>query len=107
MLQITVLLIHWLAASLVPIVLAAPADVLKRASPGPPGAVGSLRGSEALLGPGGEPVNQASSAIVSNYNEVPGQKASANTGLYLDFTKTQNPQPIRESLGGTDPGPST
>lgn len=73
---------------------------------GPPGASGSLTGTEALLGPDGNPVDTSDSAIVSNYELVPGQTEDSDFGLYLDFTATQNPQPIRGTHGGTDPGPS-
>lgn len=74
-------------------------------SVGPTGATGSPYGSETLLGNGGSTQNIADSAIVSNYELVPGQQANANEGLYLDFTKTPSPQPIRGSNGYTDAGP--
>ncbi len=85
-------------------VIAAP--VVPRDSPGPPGASGSLTGTESLLGPDGNPVDTADSAIVSDYQLVPGQTEESDYGLYLDFTDTPNPQPIRGTYGGTDPGPS-
>ncbi|KAI9735854.1 MAG: hypothetical protein M1834_001319 [Cirrosporium novae-zelandiae] len=72
---------------------------------GPPSATGSLYGSEALLGDDGAGIDTADSAIVSNYDEAPGQKDDADLGLYLDFTKLSNPQPLRGSKGATDPGP--
>ena len=72
---------------------------------GPAGATGSLYGPETLLGDDGSMQNTADSAIVSDYELVPGQQANANEGLYLDFTKTPNPQPIRGSNGYTDAGP--
>ena len=72
---------------------------------GPPGASGSPYGSEDFLGPNGNPVNPADSAIVTDYQLVPGQTADADLGLYLDLEVAENPQPIRGSLGGVDPGP--
>jgi hypothetical protein len=71
----------------------------------PPGASGSLTGTEALLGPDGNPVNNADTTIITNFELVPGQTEESDYGLYLDFTKTSNPQPIRGPFGGTDPGP--
>lgn len=41
------------------------------------------------------------------YSLVPGQTDSAVIGAFLDFNNVQNPQPIRGSKGGTDPGPRT
>ncbi|TVY60884.1 Oxalate decarboxylase OxdC [Lachnellula suecica] len=38
---------------------------------------------------------------------VPGQTDSAVVGAYLDFNNAENPQPIRGTKGGTDPGPRT
>ncbi len=72
---------------------------------GPPGSSGSVYGTEEFLGPNGNPVDPADSAIVTNYKLVPGQTADADLGLYLDLAETENPQPIRGSTGGTDPGP--
>lgn len=74
-------------------------------SVGPAGAAGSLYDSDALLGNDGSTPDTADSAIVSDYELVPGQKADAKIGLYLDFSKTANPQPIRGSNGYTDAGP--
>ena len=82
------------------------APVVPRDSPGPPGASGSLTGTEALLGPDGNPVDASDSAIVSDYQLVPGQTEESDYGLYLDFTDTPNPQPIRGTYGATDAGPS-
>lgn len=72
---------------------------------GPAGATGSPYGPDALLGNDGSTPDTADSAIVSNYELVPGQRADADIGLYLDFSKTPNPQPIRGSNGYTDAGP--
>jgi len=42
------------------------------------------------------------------YELVPGQTDSANIGAYLDFNNVKtDPQPIRGTKGGTDPGPRT
>ena len=73
---------------------------------GPVGAVGSVYGSESLLGQDGNPVDQADTTTVSDFSLVPGQEANADLGLYLDFTNSPNPQPIRGDNGATDPGPS-
>ena len=74
---------------------------------GPPGASGSLYGPEAFLGADGNPVSPTDSAVVptSSYDLVAGQSADTDYGFYLDFDSTANPQPIRGSQGGTDPGP--
>lgn len=39
------------------------------------------------------------------YKLAPSQKDKADIGQYLDFEKVNNPQPIRATSGGTDPGP--
>ena len=72
---------------------------------GPPGASGSVYGTEELLGADGNPVDPADSAIVTKYDLVPGQTADADLGLYLNLEEAKNPQPIRGTTGGTDPGP--
>ncbi|KAK7542180.1 oxalate decarboxylase [Phyllosticta citribraziliensis] len=67
-----------------------------------------LRGSEELLGY--NPTNvlsQENTNDVGDYELLPGQKEDANIGEYLDFSNVDNPQPIRGSKGGTDPGPRT
>ncbi|KAK7522293.1 putative oxalate decarboxylase [Phyllosticta citriasiana] len=67
-----------------------------------------LRGSEELLGY--NPTNvlsQEKTDDVGDYQLLPGQKEDANIGEYLDFSNVENPQPIRGSKGGTDPGPRT
>lgn len=84
---------------------ALPVDIPEGQSPGPPGYSGSVYGSPSFAGPDGNPVDTADSAIVSNYQLVPGQQANADLGVYLDLNQVQNPQPIRRSNGGTDPGP--
>lgn len=68
----------------------------------PPG----LRGSQSLLGNTGQTVDTSDSALVEDYDLAPGQEADPDLGFYFDFTKLENPQPIRGSKGGTDPGPS-
>lgn len=98
-------------ATLVPTTAAAPTGAALPLSiptgqaAGPPGSSGEVYGSEDFLGPDGNPVNPADSAIVANYDLVPGQNADANLGLYIDLEEAENPQPIRGSDGGTDPGP--
>lgn len=72
---------------------------------GPPGATGSIYGSETLLGNDGNPVDPSDSAVVIDFKIVPGQEADADVGLYLDFNETPNPQPLRGLNGATDPGP--
>ena len=103
----------YLIATFVPAIAAAPTGAaLPLSIPtgqaiGPPGSSGSVYGSEEFLGPNGNPVDPADSAIVTNYDLVPGQTADADLGLYLDLEEAKNPQPIRGSTGGTDPGPRT
>lgn len=64
-----------------------------------------LRGSEDLLG------YSASNTVVHQDTDptttelAPGQTEDANLGVYLDFSNVADPQPIRGSKGGTDPGP--
>ena len=100
-----------LVVTYVPTIIAAPTGAALPLSiptgqaAGPPGSSGQVYGSEAFLGPDGNAVNPADSAIVTNYDLVPGQTADANLGLYLDLEEAENPQPLRGSLGGTDPGP--
>lgn len=72
---------------------------------GPTGATSSPYGPDALLGNDGSTQDTADSAIVSDYKQVPGQRADADIGLYLDFSKTPNPQPIRGNNGNSDAGP--
>jgi hypothetical protein len=66
-----------------------------------------LRGTEALLGysPGNKLTTENTNAI--SYQLAPGQTDDANLGTYLDFENNPNPQPIRGSKGGSDPGPRT
>lgn len=100
-----------LIATFVPAIAAAPTGAaLPPSTPtgqaiGPPGSSGSAYGSEEFLGPDGNPVDAADSAIVTDYDLVPGQTANADLGLYLNLEEAKNPQPIRGSTGGTDPGP--
>ena len=72
----------------------------------PPTATGNIYGTEALLGNDGNPVE--GSAIVENYELVPGQLKDPVEGLELDFNLVDKPQPLRGSTGrsgATDPGP--
>jgi hypothetical protein len=60
-----------------------------------------------LLGfnPANGVINQDTDAV--SFVLVPGQTDTATIGPSLDFTTSENPQPIRGSKGGTDPGPRT
>ena len=72
----------------------------------PPSATGSVYGTEALLGYDGNPVQ--GSAIVDDYQLVPGQLENPTEGLELDFELVEKPEPIRGTTGrsgATDPGP--
>ncbi|KAL4904302.1 hypothetical protein BDW74DRAFT_29150 [Aspergillus multicolor] len=64
-----------------------------------------LHGSKELLGysPNNKLTEQTTENIV--YTLATGQKEDADLGVYLDFTNVENPQPIRGTKGGTDPGP--
>ncbi|RDW59490.1 putative oxalate decarboxylase oxdC [Coleophoma cylindrospora] len=42
-----------------------------------------------------------------DYELAAGQTDAATVGAYLDFNNVKNPQPIRGTKGGTDPGPRT
>ncbi len=92
-------------ASTAPTGAALPLSIPTGQAAGPPGGYGDVYGSEEFLGPDGNPVNPADSAIVTNYDLVPGQTADPDLGLYLNLEEAKNPQPIRGSNGGTDPGP--
>jgi hypothetical protein len=50
-------------------------------------------------------VNQDTDKI--SFKLVPGQTDAATIGASLNFNDVENPQPIRGSKGGTDPGPQT
>jgi hypothetical protein len=77
--------------------------------PGPPGASGSLRGTESLLGfDSSNSVPKTPSTVIppSDFELAPGQSEDADLGLYLDLTNVKNPQSIRGgTTGPTDPGP--
>ena len=94
----------WFAASQLVAANAAPV-VNKRRSSGP---TSPESGSPDFLGPDGNRAAPDSSAVLpkSSYELVAGQDVDGETGLYLDFTSTPNPQPIRGSRGGQDSGPS-
>ena len=93
------------AIAAAPVGAALPLSIPTGQAIGPPGSSGSAYGSEAFLGPNGNPVDPKDSAMVTNYDLVPGQTADADLGLYLDLQEAKNPQPIRGSRGGTDSGP--
>src|SRR5258708_6549697 len=65
------------------------------------------RSLNTLLGysPSNTIVNENTNNI--QYSLAPGKTADANIGAYLDFENIANPQPIRGTKGGTDPGPRT
>ena len=72
----------------------------------PPSATGSVYGTEILLGDDGNPVE--GSAVVQDYQLVPGQLDDPTDGIELDFSLVDKPQPIRGTSGqsgATDPGP--
>ncbi|KAK7720204.1 hypothetical protein SLS57_005612 [Botryosphaeria dothidea] len=68
-------------------------------------AVDPLRGSPDLQGY--NPSNILTDEDTTNvqYELAPGQSDDADLGTYLDFSNIENPQPIRGTKGGTDPGP--
>ena len=94
----------WFTASQLVAVNAAPV-ANKRQSSGP---TSPESGSLDFLGPDGNKAPSQFGATLpkSSYELVAGQDADGDTGLYLDFTSTPNPQPIRGSRGGQDAGPS-
>jgi len=63
--------------------------------------------SQSLLGynPANGVINEDTDNI--QFSLVPGQTDAATVGASLDFSTVENPQPIRGSKGGTDPGPRT
>jgi len=63
---------------------------------------------ESLLGYSPENIVDNQNTDDFPYELVPGQTDSANIGAYLDFNSVKtDPQPIRGTKGGTDPGPQT
>lgn len=64
-----------------------------------------LRGGSGLIGysPSNTISNENTETI--SYQLAPSQTDDADIGAILDFSTVNNPQPIRGSLGGTDPGP--
>lgn len=119
MIQVFRLFSACVAAGLLPTVLSAPApQMIYGENQGPVGGVptsvptvtsptGSLYGSEALLGGNAapSPISGGDSAIVSDFPLVNGQEADDKLGLYLDFNSVEDPQPLRGTVGQTDPGP--
>lgn len=75
---------------------------------GPVGHSGQIYPTNSVLGPVNSlnPASAVSTGIVGPYTLVPNQDANPTLGLILDFTNTENPQPIRGDAGGDDPGPS-
>ena len=76
---------------------------------GPPGGSGQLRGSANLGGyTSSEQVSTPDTQVPSSeYQLAPGQALDSDTGVYLDFSDIENPQPIRgtPTNSPTDPGP--
>ncbi|KAL0263220.1 hypothetical protein SLS55_002198 [Diplodia seriata] len=64
-----------------------------------------LRGSPALQGYNPSNILTDEDTTDVQYELAPGQTDDADLGTYLDFSDIENPQPIRGSKGGTDPGP--
>ncbi|KAE8155228.1 RmlC-like cupin domain-containing protein [Aspergillus avenaceus] len=64
-----------------------------------------LRGSEDLLGYSPDNKLSEHSTEEVKYTLLPAQKEDPKIGSYLDFEHADNPQPIRGSLGASDPGP--
>lgn len=64
-----------------------------------------LRGGPGLIGY--SPTNTISNEDTEtiSYQLAPGQTDAADLGVILNFEDIDNPQPIRGSAGGTDPGP--
>lgn len=92
-----------LSLAILPLANGAPAAVSSASassSPNPP-----LRGSEDLLGYSPSNVLTTENTDDVPYQPVEGQNLDAIDGFYLDFESVENPQPIRGSKGGTDPGP--
>lgn len=66
----------------------------------------SLRGPSDLLGYfSSEVLTDEDTDDVGPYTLEPGQLEDSKIGSYVDFSNNPNPQPIRGSKGGTDPGP--
>ncbi|KAF2085962.1 putative oxalate decarboxylase [Saccharata proteae CBS 121410] len=84
------------------LLLLAAARVAHTAPAGNPG----LRGSESLLGYDASNVlSTENTADVGPVDLTTTQTEDADIGAYIDFSNDANPQPIRGSKGGTDPGP--
>lgn len=64
-----------------------------------------LRGSESLVGYSSTEDLASGTKPDLQYSLLPGQTEDPKIGTYLDFQKVENPQPIRGSAGGDDPGP--
>ncbi|OKL58566.1 hypothetical protein UA08_06062 [Talaromyces atroroseus] len=64
-----------------------------------------LRGGPRLIGYSPTNTVPVDNTETISFQYAPGQTANPDIGLYLDFEKVENPQPIRGDTGGTDPGP--
>ncbi|OJJ31397.1 hypothetical protein ASPWEDRAFT_141622 [Aspergillus wentii DTO 134E9] len=92
-------LLQALSLLLIPSVYGAPAS---RSNEGNP----PLRGPQSLIGYSeSNTITDKSTDEGIKYTLVPGQKDDADDGIYFDFETADNPQLIRGSTGGTDPGP--
>ncbi|PQE21671.1 oxalate decarboxylase protein [Rutstroemia sp. NJR-2017a WRK4] len=77
--------------------------------------VGYILRHDVLAAPTGDPLlgYNPSNVVIHqnteniNYDLAPGQTDGATVGPYLDFDNVENPQPMRGTKGGTDPGPRT
>ncbi|CAI7635635.1 unnamed protein product [Penicillium manginii] len=64
-----------------------------------------LKGSKTLIGYSpSEKVGSTTTPDIK-YSLLPGQTNDPKIGTWLDFSKVDNPQPIRGDTGGDDPGP--
>lgn len=75
------------------------------AAPARPDSKHPLKGSEALVGYSATEDITTRTKPDLKYSLAPGQMEDTKIGTYLDFQKVENPQPIRGSTGGDDPGP--
>jgi hypothetical protein len=82
-------------ASLQQTALAAPTGTSSAASP------------TSLLGYNPANVVQNENTDDIDFQFAAGQTDATTVGAYLDFNTVKNPQPIRGTKGGTDPGPRT
>lgn len=87
-------------ASFKQLALAAPTGTNSAASP-------KEARDDSLLGYDSSRVVTHEDTDAISYSFVPHQTEAATIGASLDFTTVENPQPVRGSKGGLDPGPRT